>query len=66
MARRPRRAMLAFAMMFAPPLAAQSIPTELDGWPVIELTRATRQNGEVWVGTYGHGVLVLPPGADLG
>jgi murein DD-endopeptidase MepM/ murein hydrolase activator NlpD len=43
-------------------LAAQSLPTELDGWPVIELTRAQRPNGETWVGTYGHGVLVQPSG----
>lgn len=40
------------------PLGAQALPAELDGWPVIELTRVTRPNGEVWVGTYGHGVLV--------
>ncbi len=45
------------------PLSAQALPSELDGWPVIELTRATRGNGEVWVGTYGHGVLVRAKGA---
>lgn len=43
-------------------LPAQALPAELDGWPVIELTRAQRPNGETWVGTYGHGVLVQPSG----
>lgn len=49
-----------FVAMASGQVQAQSIPAELDGWPVIELTRATRSNGEVWVGTYGHGVLVHP------
>jgi murein DD-endopeptidase MepM/ murein hydrolase activator NlpD len=51
------------AVLLSAQTEAQSIPAELDGWPVIELTRATRSNGEVWVGTYGHGVLVHPRGA---
>ena len=55
---------LALLGVVALPLAAQSIPAELDGWPVIELTRATRSNGDVWVGTYGHGVLVQPRGGN--
>jgi murein DD-endopeptidase MepM/ murein hydrolase activator NlpD len=42
-------------------LEAQAPPQELEGWPVVELTRARRANGEVWVGTYGHGVLVRAP-----
>jgi murein DD-endopeptidase MepM/ murein hydrolase activator NlpD len=50
--------------MVSSSLGAQAIPTELDTWPVIELTRATRANGEIWVGTYGHGVLVLTPGQN--
>lgn len=51
------------ALLSIPPsLAAQALPAELDGWPVIELTRATRPNGETWVGSYGHGVLVQPAG----
>lgn len=54
--------LIAVLMLFAPPLPAQSAPAELDGWPVIELTRAFRPNGEIWVGTYGHGVLVHPAG----
>lgn len=62
-ARRLRRAILAVALIIASPMAAQSLPAELDGWPVVELTRVTRANGEVWVGTYGHGVLVRPPGS---
>jgi hypothetical protein len=61
-ARRLRRVALVAAVLTAP-LDAQSLPAELDGWPVIELTRATRSNGEVWVGTYGHGVLVHLSGA---
>lgn len=44
------------------PGGAQRVPEQLDGWPVIELTRATRPNGEIWVGTYGHGILVHPAG----
>lgn len=51
------RSLLAVILLGAP-LSAQSLPAELDGWPVIELTRVTRPNGQVWVGTYGHGVLV--------
>lgn len=51
-----------FALLLASPLAAQALPDTLDGWPVIELTRAIRANGETWVGTYGHGVLVHAPG----
>jgi murein DD-endopeptidase MepM/ murein hydrolase activator NlpD len=62
-ARRPlaavRRSL--FVVLLASPLAAQTVPDTLDGWPVIELTRATRANGETWVGTYGHGVLVHAP-----
>lgn len=59
-ARRQRRACTALLAAIALPalLPAQSLPAELDGWPVIELTRVTRPNGEIWVGTYGHGVLV--------
>jgi hypothetical protein len=49
-------------LITAAPLPAQSLPSELDGWPVIELTRVARPNGETWVGTYGHGVLVQPDG----
>jgi murein DD-endopeptidase MepM/ murein hydrolase activator NlpD len=52
------------AVLLSAQTEAQSIPTELDGWPVIELTRVGRANGEVWVGTYGHGVLVHPRGAS--
>lgn len=51
------------ALLFLPVvLPAQSLPSQLDGWPVIELTRALHPNGETWVGTYGHGVLVQPAG----
>jgi len=46
----------------ATPLAAQQMPEELDGWPVIELTRAVAPDSSVWVGTYGHGILVHPAG----
>jgi murein DD-endopeptidase MepM/ murein hydrolase activator NlpD len=44
------------------PVAAQSPPAELDGWPVVELTRAVSPAGATWVGTYGHGVLVQAAG----
>lgn len=50
-------------LVLAMPLSSQSLPRELDSWPVIELTRVKRANGEVWVGTYGHGVLVNQPGS---
>ncbi len=56
------RILLALCLLAAP-LGAQQLPTALDGWPVVELTRKARANGEVWVGTYGHGVLVHAPGA---
>ncbi len=57
------RSRLAWLLVLFPlALPAQSMPTELDGWPVIELVRVTRPNGETWVGTYGHGVLVRPAG----
>lgn len=49
------------AVLLATPLAAQAVPDTLDGWPVIALARATRANGELWIGTYGHGVLVHAP-----
>jgi hypothetical protein len=42
----------------------QTVPAELAGFPVIELTRAARPDGTVWVGTYGHGLLVHPAGAS--
>jgi murein DD-endopeptidase MepM/ murein hydrolase activator NlpD len=45
-------------LVLGQPLTAQVVPAELDGWPVVELTRAHRSNGETWVGTYGHGLLV--------
>jgi hypothetical protein len=57
---------LTLLLLGAAPAAAQRIPDQLDGWPVIELSRAFRPNGEVWVGTYGHGVLVHPPGQGGG
>ena len=48
----------ALAVMMAGPISAQSIPAELDGRPVVELTRVTDASGRAWVGTYGHGILV--------
>lgn len=59
----PRRCLGLTLLICCAPLSAQQLPTELDGWPVIELARVTRGNGEVWVGTYGHGVLVHAPAA---
>jgi murein DD-endopeptidase MepM/ murein hydrolase activator NlpD len=47
--------------LLAAPLGAQQFPAELDGWPVVKLIEVTRPNGETWVGTYGHGVLVHAP-----
>ncbi len=61
--RRGRSMPLLVAMLLATaPLAAQQFPQELDGWPVIKLTEVTRPNGEIWVGTYGHGILVRDAG----
>ena len=54
--------LLALLALLPSALPAQSLPSELDGWPVIELTRTARPNGETWVGTYGHGVLVQAAG----
>lgn len=56
------RTLLFLTLLVTAPLAAQQFPAELDGWPVVELTRVTRPNGEVWVGTYGHGILVRSAG----
>ncbi len=56
------RYVFALLVLSTSPLAAQQFPAELDGWPVVELTRVTRPNGEIWVGTYGHGILVRSAG----
>lgn len=56
------RSLLAIVVLSTAPVAAQQFPRALDGWPVVELTRVTRPNGEIWVGTYGHGILVRSAG----
>ena len=61
-----RRSLFATALILLPlALPSQALPSTLDGWPVIELTRTARPNGETWVGTYGHGVLVQPSGGGM-
>lgn len=56
------RPLLVLLPLLAAPLTAQQFPAQLDGWPVIKLTEVTRPNGEMWVGTYGHGILVRSAG----
>jgi murein DD-endopeptidase MepM/ murein hydrolase activator NlpD len=60
---------LYFLGMAAVPLAAQTPPApfpplpDSTGWGIHVLAAARDAGGTIWLGTYGHGILRLPPGA---